>query len=812
MSAEKSARSSRSVRATLLLLAVLLAALAAVSCTNPEQAKADYLRRGEAFLKERKFQEASIEFRNALQIDDRLAAAHWGLAQAFEGLQRGNEAFDALRRAVELDPNLLPARVRLGTYYILIYERQKKEEFLNESERLAGEVLAKDPNHVEAHVLLANVLTLRGKHSEALAKLQRAIEIDPQRIETRVSLAQFYLRTNDAARAEEAFKAAIGVNERSSLAHVEYGRFLAGQNRHEQAEAEFRRAVEVDPNNRDVRLVLAGYFYATKQLDKAEESYKALAELDRDRPEGAAVLADFYASVNRLDDALRIYQETVAKSPDFNRGHYRIGELLLQRGDLAGALRQAEEVLKKNPNDLQARLLRGRIHLQNGKTKEATEDLREVLKQEPNSEVGLYYMAEASFRAGQVEQARSFAGDLERFSPDFLPARLMQSQISLASGDAKTAERQATELLERLSSSAPNARLSPQLVEELRAKAFTSRGTARVQLGDFAGGRADMESARAAAPNSPASYTNLAAVSLAQNNAAEAATLYERALSIDAANFDALSGLVKTYSVQRRLGDAHARLDQLLAAQPSNASLHFLKAQAFSTREPGAQLTDEQLQERARNAETHYRRALELDPNYIAAYQALGSLYVNTGQPDRAVEEFRRIVERQPDNVSAHTLLGMVEFARGNYDGAHESYRRALQIDPESPIAANNLAMLAADHGKGNLDEALQLAQTVVRRFPEEAGYADTLGWVFYKKGLYQPAVEQLQKAVRLASARGGDNALYRYHLGLALAGAGRRQEARKELTTAQNLAQSETSRGRPFAQADELRQVLASL
>ena len=811
MSAEQSARPARRVRATFLLLVLAAAALAA-ACTNPEQAKADYLSRGEAFLREKKFQEASIEFRNAIQIDDRFAPAYWGLAQAYEGLQRGNEAFDAVRKAVELDPNHLPARVRLGTYYIILYDRQKKDEFLGEAERLASDVLAKDQNHVEAHVLLANVLTLRGKNAEALARLQRAIEIDPQRIETRVSLAQFYLRTNDVAKAEEAYRSALSINDKSSLAHVEYGRFLAGQNRTEQAEAEFNRAVEVDPNNRDVRLVLAGFYFGQKRLDKAEEAYKGLAALDGDRPEGRATLADFYASVGRLDDALKIYQETVARSPDFARGHYRIGELMLQRGDLAGALKQAEQVLQKTPNDLQARLLRGRAHLQSGNTKEAVEDFKEVLKQEPHSEVGLYYMAEASFRAGQVEQARSFAGDLERFSPDFLPVRLLQSQISLASGDAKTAERQASELLERLSAAAPNARLSAQLLDELRAKTYTSRGTARVQLGDFAGARADMESARAAAPNAPASYSNLAAVALAQNNAAEAAQFYERALSLDATNFDALSGLVKTYSVQRRLGDAHARLDQLLASRQQNASLHFLKAQAHGTREPGVQKTPEQMQEDARQAETHLRRALELDPNYIAAYQSLGALYVNTGQPDRAVEEFRRIVERQPDNVSAHTLLGMVEFARSNYDAAHDSYRRALQVDPESPIAANNLAMLAADHGKGNLDEALQLAQAVVRRYPEEAGYADTLGWVFYKKGLYQPAVEQLQKAVRLAAARGGDNALYRYHLGLALAGAGRRQEARKELTTAQTLAQSETSRGRPFAQADELRQVLASL
>ena len=60
-------------------------------CTNPEKAKAAHLSKGEAYLKDSKFQEASIEFRNAIQIDDNLAAAHWGLARAYEGLQRSQE-------------------------------------------------------------------------------------------------------------------------------------------------------------------------------------------------------------------------------------------------------------------------------------------------------------------------------------------------------------------------------------------------------------------------------------------------------------------------------------------------------------------------------------------------------------------------------------------------------------------------------------------------------------------------------------------------------------------------------------------------
>ena len=65
-------------------------------------------------------------------------------------------------------------------------------------------------------------------------------------------------------------------------------------------------------------------------------------------------------------------------------------------------------------------------------------------------------MAQANFNLGNIDQARAFAGDLERNYPDYLPAKLMQAQISLASGDAKAAQRLASELIVRVDQTAPD--------------------------------------------------------------------------------------------------------------------------------------------------------------------------------------------------------------------------------------------------------------------------------------------------------------------------------------------------------------------
>ncbi|MGA9997018.1 MAG: tetratricopeptide repeat protein [Pyrinomonadaceae bacterium] len=779
-----------------LLLLLLVVSQLTTGCANAEAAKVQHVKRGEAFLKQKKYQEASIEFRNAIQIDDSHGPAHWGLARAYEGLERYLEVIDELRITIKLDAKNLDARVKLGNYYLS--PEKKSADLIAEADRLANEVLAKDPNHIEGHILKGNVLLLQEQFERALFELNRAVELNPQRVETYLSFARFYLNAKDAGKAEETFKRALNINDNSSLAHREYGKFLALSNRLDEAETQFRRAVEVDPKDRDALFILASFYLVHQQIAKAEVAYKALAALEPDNPEGRATLADFYSTIGRQDETIKIYQEIAAHWPDYTRAHYRLAEVMLMRGDAAGAQAQVDEVLKKNSHDMEALLLRGRLLTQTGRSKESVEDFKAVLKQQPNHRAGLYYMAEAQFRLGQVEQARAFAGDLERYYPDYLPAKLMQAQISLGAGDTKNALRVANDLLERLSKAAPDRETSPQMLAELRSKALVARGSAELQLGDTAAARQDFQAAQTAVPRDATNYINLAAVALKEGKTDEAISVYEQALSIDSTNFDALNGLISIYAGRKQLTEAHARVDRALGSQPNNASLHFLKAQVYGY-ERNEQMTESEL-----------RRALDLDTNYLPAYSALGALYVKLNQQDRGIAEYRKIVERKPDDATAYVLIGMLEDSRQNREAANESYRKALELNQNAVFAANNLAWNYAEYGGGNLDEAVRLAQGVVQQFPDNAGFADTLGWVYYKKGLHGAAVEQLQKAVTLdlRDARRSSNstptASYRYHLGLALAGKGDRAAARRELLEALSL--------RDFAEANEARKALATL
>ncbi len=98
-------------------------------------------------------------------------------------------------------------------------------------------------------------------------------------------------------------------------------------------------------------------------------------------------------------------------------------------------------------------------------------------------------------------------------------------------------------------------------------------------------------------------------------------------------------------------------------------------------------------------------------------------------------------------------------------------------------VANNNLAYMYAEE-ETNLDNALQMAQTAKMASPDDGDVNDTLGWVFYKKGMPDQAISALQHAVEVKPS----NPLYHYHLGLAYIKAGQAPQARMALERAVSL------------------------
>ncbi len=756
-----------------VLFVLMFTAVSLSGCFYADRLRLQHVTRGEEYLKERKFQEATLEFRAAIDLDKTSAPAHWGLARAYEGQEKIYETIDELQKTIQFDKQNLDARNKLASYYLLVQPTR-----IDEAEKLLAEIFAIDPNYIEGHILQASILSAKNApEKDVLETLERAILLDKTRVESYLSLARFYVKQKRNDDAEKTYQRAIAADANSALAYVEFGRFMAYVDRPGDAENQLKKAVEVESGNRDALEALANFYLGTKQIDKAEGAYKNLAALDKSST-GSAVLGDFYSSIGKTDQAIQIYEEILQNEPSFARGRYRLGEIFLQKGDLAKVREQADEVLKRNDKDSQGLLLRARVGLREGKNDEALKDLETLLKQEPSSKFGLYYMTETRMNLGQFDQAKNYLTDLERFHQNFLFAKLQRVQLNLANGENTGALRLANELLEILKDVQPNSDISERGLADLKANALSARGTANLLLAKIAEAKNDFQIVQQMAPNSPSSYLNLAKIAVTNRNLGESQTLYEKVLSLDTNNFDGLSGLVNVYLQTRKFAEAHSQIQKALpnAAAQNQPALHFLKSQVFTA------------ENNLSGAEAEITKSLEIDPEYLPAYTAYASLLINQNQIERALEQYKISVQKKP-SAAISTLIAMLEDGRGNAAESEKNYREALRLSPGMAIAANNLAWLIASTG-GNLDEAVGLAEGVVEKNPNEASYLDTLGFVFLKRGFNAQAVEYLKKAVVLDSAQAvragrSPNPGYRVRLAMALASSGDKASSRKEAENA---------------------------
>jgi Tfp pilus assembly protein PilF/Zn-dependent protease with chaperone function len=178
-----------------------------------------------------------------------------------------------------------------------------------------------------------------------------------------------------------------------------------------------------------------------------------------------------------------------------------------------------------------------------------------------------------------------------------------------------------------------------------------------------------------------------------------------------------------------------------------------------------------------------------MDPRSKAAseiYLRIGETYRRKGDTELARLNLRRAVERDPENMAARQTLALFSEGSGDNEAAERQYRMLIERDPKNGVALNNLAYLLSQ--RSSTEEALKLAQRAREAMPENLEVSDTLGWAFLRAEKPGPATEIFEALVQKQPER----STFRYHLAMALVQKGERSQAVEQLKRALTLNPSE--------------------
>ena len=140
-------------------------------------------------------------------------------------------------------------------------------------------------------------------------------------------------------------------------------------------------------------------------------------------------------------------------------------------------------------------------------------------------------------------------------------------------------------------------------------------------------------------------------------------------------------------------------------------------------------------------AETEYKRAIELSPNYATAHQWYAEHLALLGRFDEAAKQMKIASDLDPLSLVIIKDTGSIYYTAREYDRAVEHFRKALDMDPNFDIARRDLALVYLQQGK--FSEAIAELEKA-RGAQAEPDILSELGYAYAISGRSQEAQKML--------------------------------------------------------------------
>jgi tetratricopeptide (TPR) repeat protein len=458
-----------------------------------------------------------------------------------------------------------------------------------------------------------------------------------------------------------------------------------------------------------------------------------------------------------MERALEAYRKVLNVDPGQSELAARVAGLLIQQDDFPQAIDVLKDAIKANPNNA-----------------------------EPYQQLAFIYTRYLK----RTDQAIDYANRAIALNPGDVEGYQRLVEIELAAGQ----ERRALEALDRalkVHSSDPNfwIRLGKLYV------AILFKSDSQPKPDEL---KKTNEVFKRAAENSaddPGILKDVADYYAASQQLKEAIPLYLRVLELQPDDANAREKLATGFVLTNQRDKAVEMLEQIIKEHPEKYQPYDLLAQVLDEEARSLQRANRIEEAKAKFAKVaaNYEQSLLINPNHAGTYVRLAELLLGTlKDADRAVKllgDARRRFSGAPEivyylaiaqreakqsqqavatfeealheaqleedsefvNAKFYFNYGAAAEQAGLYDKAADLLRKSIALDPENSAEAfNYLGYMWADHNM-NLDEAETMIRRALQSEPDNASYLDSLGWVEFRKGQFDRALNNLLQAAKTA-------------------------------------------------------------
>ncbi len=757
----------------------IAAALLFLAACSREPKIQRLMRTGNWYHDAGKYKEATIVYRQALQHDRRLGEAWYRLGLSYLKLAQVREAVGALRRTMELQPDNEDAAAMLGDLFLAAYLANPKENRLQleEVDDIAGKMLLRNLKSFDGLRLQGHFLLAKGKIKEAIQSFREADRLKPHQVNLVVVLAQVLAAEGQFEEGENMTLALLEKDQTYVAAYdmlyIQYMRRM----RVEDAGRMLQSKISSHPRSAHFVLDLAEHYRRQTRPDQMTEALARLTAKPGEFPGAHMLAGDYLYELREFSWACQHYEKGIQAEPERELEYRKkLVECLFSTGKRNQAVELADELAVRHPGDPEVRGLRAVLRMQSGNVKElraAVNELNEISRDAPRNPMIRLRLAEALIATGDPAGARTHLEEAVRLRPEFVPARFKLADFHLSQKEYGKALQLSAGILESVPGNIP-----ARLVRAAALLGIDDRERAREELSSLLATNRDL----------PQAIHMMATLDQRENRYADAEAGFRRLyFELKPPDMRGLQGLVDVFTARKRLDLAWEIVQSEVNRQPGSTALRMgLAAVAVRSGK-----FDKAIEE--------YNYLLQYLPLSAILHFRVGDTYRRAGKLEQAAVAFEQARKLAPEDAAACIELGMVYEALGQRQKARPAYEQALRSAPDHAVGLNNLANLLADMGQ-DLDVALTYVQRALQRDPHNPRIADTLGWIYVKKGMPNQALPILHALVE----KHPREAAYRFHLGAALLLKGDKEKARREFEAALRSNPAKQER-------DKIRELLAN-
>jgi tetratricopeptide (TPR) repeat protein len=433
------------------------------------------------------------------------------------------------------------------------------------------------------------------------------------------------------------------------------------------------------------------------QVNRAIEDFAALVEQadPSDPGAGLALVLEALGNEPNPSTATIVMAAVVERFPDTPQGHYGLARLALRSGNFDMALANAETATRLEPDWVDAELLYARTLLVAGRTADSLALAEQLAAEHDELEVRLQH-AELLLSAGHGEEAEAKLNDILAANPGLPEATRALAFLALTNEDLDEAEQRFGEL---------------RTNDRYRDEAFYYLGRIAEMRGDHL--QATRSYARVTqGTHAVEAQVRTALITHSQMNDPEGALRHLREFGNANPLFGSEMLLAQGQLLLQmdRRQEALDLLDAAVTASPADVALRASHVELYR------ELTQDAVDRRALDeAEQWLSEGLDRYPGDVTLRYSQALLLQEQGRLRKSVGVLEALVEEHPDDPTFLNALGYLltdQFDR--HDEARAYIQRALAMEPDSPAII------------------------------------DSMGWVLFKLGDYEAALDYLERAYRL--------------------------------------------------------------